>query len=364
MKFHIFIALATLGFSANSQTTLPDNFKIGDFVEVFSKDSLKIYFSCTGTVVDKQCASYYRIGKMDTTIVNFMGEFCDYDIHGNIFFKASMFKNNLEGKAHYYYKNGIIKEEGTYQNNIRKGKWVFYYPNGSIQKVYYYTEGDPLVLEAYTSSGKAIVTNGNGNFETDFSTYLQCDRFKASGQLLNGKKTGKWTFSNPNALVPVATEIYEEGQFTKGITNNHECTTNPKIELTNFYANENLNLLDNSIGCPGDYFSLPYYKGEDLHSSFYPELQEKLTKYDSAINDQWLVVGMKINKKNKLEEINVASSINDKKIESYVYNLISKMTHWKTAAVNSLKIEFDFFFSILVDNNQIILLTDYAYRNR
>jgi len=33
-----------------SQAVLPDNFQIGNYVEIFSIDSIKIYFNCTGTV--------------------------------------------------------------------------------------------------------------------------------------------------------------------------------------------------------------------------------------------------------------------------------------------------------------------------
>jgi antitoxin component YwqK of YwqJK toxin-antitoxin module len=215
---------------------------------------------------------------MDTTIINVVGDFYDYDMKDKLFLKATMLNNNLEGVAQYYDRNGKVIEEGTYQNNIRQGRWTFYYPNGNVRKIYNYSVGEPTVLEAYTSMGKAIVTDGNGRFKTDFSTYKQCDKFEASGQLLNGKKDGKWVFSNPNALLPVATEIYENGNFIKGNSYNYEYTENPKILLTNFYANENLNLLDNLPGCPGDYIFKWQYNDSNVHRTFYPEEQERLSQ--------------------------------------------------------------------------------------
>src|SRR5690349_14847204 len=98
---------------------------------------------------------------MDSTIINTVGNFYDFDMRDNIYFKATILDNNLEGTAHYYYKNGTVKEEGTYQNSVRQGKWTFYYPNGDVQKIYNYTNGEPKVLEAYASNGKATVMNGN-----------------------------------------------------------------------------------------------------------------------------------------------------------------------------------------------------------
>lgn len=363
MRVFSIFTLLSFYYSAISQTSLPDNFKIGNYVEVFNTDSIKIYFNCTGTVVDKKCASYYRTGKLDTVIINVTGDFYDYNMNGKKFLKATMLNNNLEGIAQYYYGNGKVCEEGVYQNNIRQGKWTFYYANGNVQKVYEYVNGDPTVIEAYSQNGKVTAVNGTGSLKTEFSTYKQCDKFEASGQLLNGKKNGSWKLSILNASSPIATEVYEEGNFIKGITPNSEYTENPKILLTNFYANENLNLLDNLFGCPGNYFSYWKYDDKDIHSSFYPELQQKLTKYTDAVKNQWLIVGISISKKNKIDEINVASSINDKSLEMYIYGLLMKMTSWQTAVVNSSKIKSDIFFTILVDDNQIIIPTDYIFQN-
>jgi antitoxin component YwqK of YwqJK toxin-antitoxin module len=361
MKPYLIGLLTIFQVSAHSQTNLPDNFKIGDYIEVYNRDSIKIYFSCTGTVIDKKCASYYRKGKMDKTIVNVVGNFHDYYMDDKVYLDAEMFNNNLEGAAHYYYPNGRVKEEGSYQNNTRQGKWTFYYPNGQVKKVYQYFNGEPLVLEAYHPNGKVTVVNGNGSFETEFSTYLQCDFYEASGELLNGKKNGKWRFSNPNLPLPIATEIYENGEFIKGNSKDYEYTKTPRIMLTNFCANENLNLLDNFLGCPGDVLSMWTYKNDDIHSSFFPELQQKLTEYKDSLQDQWLVVGISINKKNKIEEINVASSINDTNLENQIYKFLMQMTHWQTAVVNSSKVKSDIFFSILAYNNQIVISTDYIY---
>jgi antitoxin component YwqK of YwqJK toxin-antitoxin module len=359
ISIQIFISL-----SAYSQSTLPDNFKIGNFFEVYSKDSLRIYFNCTGTIVDKKCASFYRIGKMDTSIINFVGEFYDFDINGNLYFKATMTNNNIEGYAYYYFKNGKISEEGNFKNNTRTGKWKYYYPSGEVEKIYSYDSDEPIVLEAYKKNGTATVINGNGIIHTEFRNYKQCSSFETWGNLVNGKKNGKWTFSNINASMPIASETYQDGAFINGSSNNYVYTENPKITLNKYYPNENLNLVENSLGCPGEsgiYFW--EYDGSNLTSSFYPKLQEEVSNNVTNQKNQWLVVGLKIDRSNQVQEINLASSINDTELENKIYAILKKMKKWQAALINSKPIDSNIYFSILVDNNQIIILPDYIHKN-
>ncbi len=356
--------LTLISLASLSQATLPNNFQVGNYIEVFKKDSLKIYFNCTGTVVDKKCASYYRMGKIDSSIINVKGEFSDHYINGQLYFRAAMHNNKLEGPAQYFYKDGILKEEGDYINDIRNGKWTYYYPNGKIEKIFNYVNGEPLIADAYTKKGEATVVNGNGNIKIEFSTYMQCSPFDAWGDVVNGKKNGKWTFSNPDALMPIATEIYEDGKFVKGGSKGYEYSENPKIKLTKFYPTENLSLLGNNSGCQGDRILSWNYKDKDIYTTFYPELQDHISKYDSLAKDQWLIVGIKISKKNKLSEVNVSSSIDDGSIENYVYNTILKMKDWKTDVINLKKVESNIFFPILIDKGQMLIPAYYIHNNR
>ena len=363
MKVFLISLFTILHLAVASQTQLPDNFKIGNSVEVFSRDSIKIYFTCTGAVVEKNCADYYRVGKMDTEIINVVGDFYDYYVNDKLYLKGTMQNNALEGPAQYYFDNGQVKEEGAYRNNLRHGKWVFYYADGQIEKVYHYTDGLPDILEAYSPDGKPTVFNGNGAIKIQFSLYKQCNKFEIWGQLLNGKKNGQWAFANPGAH-PITTEVFEEGRFIKGGSGNYEYREKAKIEFVDFYASENLDLIENHPGCHGKYLvSSPYYNNQFFQAPFFAELQEKLTSYTEPVKNQWLVVGITINNKNKVSEINVASSINDIALEKHIYALVTTMKRWQSASLNSKKVASDIFFSIIVDANQIIIPADYLYKN-
>ena len=142
-------------------------------------------------------------------------------------------------------------------------------------------------------------------------------------------------------------------------------TDNPKIKLSKFYPNENLNLIENLLGCTGEsgiYFW--EYEGSSLTSSFYPKLQEKVNTNTNNLKNQWLVVGLMINRNNEVQEINLASSINDTELENKIYTILKKMKSWQAALINSKPIDSHIYFSILVDNNQIIIIPDYIHKNR
>lgn len=359
------LLLILIPLSGSSQTILPDNFKIGNMVEVFNRDSLKVYFDCSGDITDKFCAAYYRVGKMDSSLFNFSGTFFDYDINGSLYLKANMINNNIEGYAYYYYADGTVNEEGNYINNIREGKWVYYYPNGRVQKIYNFQAGEPLVIEAYNEDGKSTVVNGNGVFSTTYSKYKKCIYYEASGEILNGKLNGKWIYSEPK-LAPYGTEIYESGKYIKTYGLRDEVFVGkPQVQLTMFYPTENLNMIENLGDCDKLKSKIFRYNQKDnIYDFFYPKLQKELKKYKLTPKNQWLIVGMKIIKYNKVEELNIASSINDTELENYIFNSISKRTYWKPVLADIEKKDYDIYFSIMVMDGQIIVLPDYVNKNK
>jgi len=364
MKILIKFILLLSTTSAYSQAILKDDFKIGNFIEVFGGDSLKVYFNCTGTIVDKNCASFYRVGKIDSTVVNFTDTICDYTIDNKLYFKATIKDNDFNGYACYYYTNGAISEEGYFKNNTRVGKWSFYYPNKQLQKIYQYQNDEILVLEAYKSNGKAVVENGTGKFNTEFRNFKQCSSFETSGKVINGRKTGEWSFSNIGAIQPIAYEKFDDGKFIEGNSNGYIYTTNPKISFYKFYPNEELGLFENDFGCPGDNFFNWTYNDGSVFNTYYPSLENALNKSTSIVPNQWLIVGLTINKNDMQTEIKIHSSISDIKTENIIYDLINKMTLWKTAILNSKKIESNIYFSILVSENKFIIVPLYVFKNR
>lgn len=363
MRKLIFIFLFFLPCVSFAQQSLPDTFKIGNFLELFHTDSIKIYFNCTGTVVDKRCAAYYRIGKIDRSIINVSGAFTDYFLDGNLALQATMNGIVLVGEAIYYHPNGQVKEKGQYRDGLRTGRWTYFYPNGKIEKVMEFGVDELLIWEAYANDGEVLVRDGKGRFTTHFSNTKQCTPFEARGEVIAGRKTGDWQFSNIGARLPVATESYANGIFVKGVSGNHTYYDHPKIHFNRFSPNEAVHLLDNHIGCPGETVNLLQYKGSGLQNEFYKELAEEVSAYKLKPADQWMVVGISIGKDDELQSVNVASSINDTILESFMKETLMKKKSWKATRINGKKAVTNLFFSVLVDAGQIIIPIEYIYRN-
>ncbi|MDX5438107.1 MAG: hypothetical protein LPK03_12975, partial [Pontibacter sp.] len=112
---------------------MPDSFKIGDYLEVFDDGRILVYMNCTGAIVEKKCAEFYRVGKADSIHINFSGPINDYYLSGDLAMKANIVDDHLNGEALYYYRSGQLKSRGNYKQDIKNGVWTYYYPNGGVE---------------------------------------------------------------------------------------------------------------------------------------------------------------------------------------------------------------------------------------
>jgi len=380
MKKVFFISLIYFSVSLQSQV-LQDNFKIGNYLEIYNNDSILIYFNCNGAIVDKNCAKFFRKGRIDSISLNVSGEFHDYYLDGTLALRANMVNDYLNGIAFYYHKNGKIKSKGNYSGNIKNGVWTYYYENGQLEKVINFIKGYPLIAEYYSENGKQKVINGNGKYNGTYYAHKGCKPFIIKGKVENGKMEGKWKLINSislgyepnndsyytsNSNQILGYEIFKDGKFIKGSSDSYNYSDNQKIQINGYCVNENVLIYENHFGCPGDKISWLKYKKNNLNEVFYPELLTSITTNlkNYELTNQWLIIGLRISQENNLEEINVKSSVNDSEMEVKVYEIFNAMKEWKAAQVNDKEIDFDLLFTVLIRDNQIIIPTDYLYRNR
>ena len=117
-----------------------------------------------------------------------------------------------------YYKNGILKEEGWYKNNLKNGYWKYYYKNGNIEKEghfkdnlevkywYFYRKDSEREKEGHFNDGKKNYwwlfydVRGNINHKCQLKNnqkngycfiYKNKKLIKAS-KFKNGKKLKEW----------------------------------------------------------------------------------------------------------------------------------------------------------------------------
>lgn len=348
----------------------PKNFKIGDFIQLYDNDSISICFSCTGTVTYRRCADYIRKGRMDSVNINVSGQFTDYYAAGGKALEAIMINDYLNGEASYYHPNGELKSIGRYKLDKKIGNWSYYYDNKKLEKIIHYVNGQPFVVEYYDINENHKVINGTGEYRGEFKPDKGCSSYLVWGQVIDGKMEGVWTLFDPHLNNKIAEEYYENGAFEKGISkgilsSEYTYTQGNKILLDGYTPNERLILDENLISCPdGRSYSLKLYNGKSLNAEFYPSLSKSLkSKLSKNLKNQWITIGLAINKNNVLFEVNVRSSINDYESESIIFEKLSSMKKWQTIEEAGSTVDTYIFFTILIRDNQIIIPSEYFYRN-
>ena len=72
-----------------------------------------------------------------------IGRYSVYNINGDLIYKTT-FGSAGNGKyKDFYYKTGILKEEGNYRNGKKEGEWCKFDEQGDITETTYYTNGTP-----------------------------------------------------------------------------------------------------------------------------------------------------------------------------------------------------------------------------
>ncbi len=358
--------------------TLQNNFNLGNYGALYHEDSLKLFFNCTGSIVCKDQALYYRVGKIDKTFPNFIGEINDYDLNNNLILSANIESGLFQGMATYHYPSGTVKATGAYQENLKIGRWKFFYSNGKVEKEVDFLDGIPQIFSYNTEDGLQKVVEGIGEFSNEFYPNSSCNPIRISGKLFNGFMTGEWKLSNLGNAV-VGFETFNKGQFLRGKSTGgiylpiETYTDFSRISLVSFIVNENIRMLEmpNSFCQRATIKSLLGYgkksnssKFGGLYDVFFPELQSKFKKQIPTEKDQWLIVALKINADSKLDNINVASSINDTSTELKVFNFIKEMNEWHAPIVNGISSANEFYFTVVIKFNDIIIPADYIVKKR
>jgi TonB family protein len=147
-----------------------------------------------------------------------------------------------EGTVITYYRNGNKKSVGDYNKRYLTGPFYEFFPNGKAYRTLDYqidaekkkqnpgdSEDDYTILSCNDSTGKSLVTGGNGyyvSYDDDFK-YINDE-----GGVKDGKRTGNWKGADHRPRVTF-TEVYEDnvlksGQSTDSAGNKHTYT-NRKI---------------------------------------------------------------------------------------------------------------------------------------
>ncbi len=176
-----------------------------------------LFYDSLWALNDKQEATYFRNGWLDTTYFVFVGPVMDYYGEGKLQMKGNYPRGQKSGNFTFYYPNGQKKMEGEYLANQMIGSWEYFYPNGSPQQTIAFTDDDFKILSYHDPSGTEKVKDGNGLWEGYYYYPENSDTIYVAGSVVNGFKDDWWTYYNKSG-VTIYEEKYQEGDFKQGKT--------------------------------------------------------------------------------------------------------------------------------------------------
>ena len=169
-----FLFNITLGFSQQNHEI---------FFTKFKNDTLIFYLDEVGDLTTKSNAFLYRKAYIDNKDFIYEGQVVDYYIENSKAYECHYRRGILSGEVKCFYKNGLLKYHGYYNESLKDSLWIFYYDNGNKEKIVRYRNDVPFLKEYYKKNGKPVFVEGNGKYK---------------GTIISGyKQTAKYITTNP-----------------------------------------------------------------------------------------------------------------------------------------------------------------------
>jgi TonB family protein len=134
-----------------------------------------------------------------------------------------------EGTSISYYTNGNKQAVNKYVGGLLKDEQYLYHPNGKLSELRNYAVASTetkftlinpayTVLEQQDSTGKSMVTNGNGHYITTQNGLMTnvLTSVQSEGDIKNGVKEGVWKSTIGKDSINLV-ETYEKGILVNGV---------------------------------------------------------------------------------------------------------------------------------------------------
>lgn len=355
----------------------------------YSQKSLVCYYDKNWNLTNKNFASYYRIGVIDTVNYHFFGEVKDYHRSGVLQMKG-YYNDNLKIDSFYFYHpSGELKTKGFYLNNMRYGVWTNFYKNGNIKDKIVFNNIFLAAIEYYDESGFPIMINGTGEWETEYYNDFSYEMTFVEGFYKDTLRDNTWNYYTIDSLSNTVkerrlncTEKYKIGKFIGGtyfwggggIEKLNGAVFEILPELNKFKKTENWEYSD--YASIEDYPILKFLPPVD--SSFFPV--EKLAEFPNGIDSLKIIFKNELKfsknyiKSQKLRSVtlNIVICENGKlkivqnpskyslslyptnqKFYNKVLKSIKKLPNWKPAIRDNKNVLNYFTLSVLMDKGEV-----------
>ncbi len=106
------------------------------------------------------------------------------------------YKDNLKTKKwKYYYADKSLEQIGLYQHGMANGNWVWFYPNGDTLRVEEYFKGKEEGRSVeYNDSGKVIAQGDYLDGLKEGAWFFEMNDHREIGKYFEGERTGRWVY--------------------------------------------------------------------------------------------------------------------------------------------------------------------------
>jgi antitoxin component YwqK of YwqJK toxin-antitoxin module len=140
-----------------------------------------------------------------------------------------------QGPWKVFYRDGNLKAEGSYKNDLKVGQWRYYFPNGQIEQQGNYLAGNPdgfwswFYADGQTLREEEYVNGLEDGMSTE---YNDTGAVIAEGSYIDGMKEGNWTYT--------INDHKETGPYFEGRRNGlwkHYYLSNDQLSFEGAYEN-------------------------------------------------------------------------------------------------------------------------------
>ncbi|MFN3488655.1 MAG: TonB family protein [Emticicia sp.] len=132
-------------------------------IDLSSNDITKKYFNINREEVKSlDEAKFIQILKKNT---KGLWDISEFYANGFLRMEGTFLDKKLEirsGRFKFYRPNGIIDNEGVYQENNPTGEWKFYFPNGQMSSLEVYENGNRVKEEYWNEDGTDLINKSSG----------------------------------------------------------------------------------------------------------------------------------------------------------------------------------------------------------
>jgi antitoxin component YwqK of YwqJK toxin-antitoxin module len=192
------------------------------------------------------CATYYRVAPLNKYYQQ-NGLVTDYYLDNDSVAARLSYKDGiLDGPCVFFYRNGQIREKGSYGRHTRTGNWDYYFENGGMAKTIRFTDTGVYLMDCFKETGERIARDGNGQFDGIVLAGKPSSpiELRMRGPVKNGVLDGEWQLTGRYSSEPFSVEQFSSGKFLHGTSSSYsgkqEYDKDPLSAIESVHALESL----------------------------------------------------------------------------------------------------------------------------